>query len=106
MRLVLSTAGVPQPFYTIVAGSLPTGVACNRLTVERISGTNIYLGLPRPKGASSSVTSSNCDVVLDAANPSFTVGPMSDGGNAVYLPAIYWDSDTSGAVIAISPVTV
>lgn len=100
-RLTLAAAGTRQAFSS---GTLPSQLFCNRVTIQLISGTTVYLGLQRPLGVSDTVSSTVNDIVLTSANPSFTIGPMHDG-NGVALGSTYWDSDTSSAVIDIAPVT-
>lgn len=103
--LTLTTAGARQRLVTPSASSMPTDVACNRVTIQWISGTNVYLGMPRPKGTANAVSSTVYDIVLSSANPSFTIGPTSEC-NAVPLTDIWWDSDTSGATVSYAPVAV
>jgi hypothetical protein len=101
-KLTLDAAGSREPLAT---GTTPTQVFCNRVTIQLISGTTVYLGLQRPLGSSDAVSSTVNDIVLTSANPSFTIGPTS-GGNSISLTSVFWDSDTTGAVIDIAPVTV
>ena len=103
--LTLTAAGTRQRFVTPTAASNPTDVACNRVTIQWISGTNVYLGLPRPKGVANTVSSTVYDIVLSSANPSFTIGPTAEC-NAVPLTDIWWDSDTSSAKVSYAPVAV
>lgn len=104
--LTLTTAGTRQAFVTPTAGAdLPTEFACSRCTVELISGTNVYLGLQKPLGKANTVSSTVYDVVLNSTTPSFTISGDPER-NTVYLPNVWWDSDTSTAKIAISPITV
>src|ERR1700730_3081098 len=105
-RLILTNAGSRQPFVTVTATTLPTQVACNRLTVQLITpGSTAYFGLQKPLGVADAVSSSINDFVLNDSNPSFTIGPIHDG-NAVYLPNIWWDASAGNTAIDISPSTV
>jgi len=102
--LTLTAAGTRQAFVTPTT-NLPTEFACQRCTIEWISGTNIYIGLPKPLGKANAVSSTVYDVTLNSTDRSFTIAGDPEN-NTVYLPNVWWDSDTSSAKIAISPVTV
>jgi hypothetical protein len=99
----LIAAGTRQAFAAV--GSTPTVQFCNRVTVQLISGTNVYLGLQAPIGVGNTVSSIVYNVVLSSAAPSFTIGPFGPG-NGVNLADTWWDSDTSSAKVALAPLQV
>lgn len=100
----LTTSGTRQALAAANA-TTPTLRWCNRCTIQLLTGTTVYIGLPRPLGSANTVSSTVNDIRLTAANPSFTIGPIHDG-NGVDLGDTYWDSDTSGATVSIAPLTV
>lgn len=53
-------------------------------------GQTIYLGLQKPLGVGSAVSSSNYDILLNDVNPSFTEG-LATEYNDVDLGSTYWD---------------
>lgn len=103
--LTLTTAGTRQRFVTPSDSTQPSNLWCNRVTIQWLNGTNVYLGLPRQAGVANTVSSTVYDIVLSASNPSFTIGPTA-GLNDVALFDIWWDSDTSSAKVSYAPVTV
>lgn len=103
--LTLTTAGTRQRFLAVPSSGLPGTRQVNRVTVELLTGTTVFLGMSLPAGSQDTVSSSVYDVKLTSSLPSFTIGPIGEC-NSVDLCNIWWDSDTNGATIAIAPVSV
>jgi hypothetical protein len=75
---------------------------CSRTTLEWLSTNtgNIYIGLPAP-GVGSAVTSTSYDAVLNAANPSMTLGLGADA--CVDRSLVYLNAGTNNDGVAESP---
>src|ERR1700736_2797701 len=90
----------------VVDGSYrPAQRYCNRCTIQWISGGSLYVGLQPPMGVSSTVSSTVYDIVLSAANPSFTIGPFGDDENAVDLGSTWLDTSANGTAYSFAPLT-
>lgn len=103
--VTVATSGTEVPL--VAATALPVDRLCARVSLEWLAANtgSIFVGLPKPLGVGSGVTTTNYDVVLNSTNNSYTIG-LGNECNTVDLTTVFIDAGTSGDSVAVSPEQV
>ena len=106
-NVLVQTAGTAVPLTT--GGPLPIDHGCTRTTLVWLSTNagNVSVGLP-PPATGSNVTKSTAatpvqDHILNAANPSITIGAGNRKGDSVERHLIYINADNNNDGVAEIP---
>lgn len=95
----VTTSGTAVQLVSATNVKTPTARRCARLTLQwkpaNTATTKIYIGIQKPHGVSSAVSSTNYDIVLTSAIVGYTLEDEC-GENSIDLGSIYIDSSANG----------